>query len=701
MATNELQRASQARLSANGCVVYRGAAAGIRPDPQEQVSVWAEKYRIVPDTGAIPGRWRNETAPELIEIMDACSPEHPCEQVVNMKPSQSGGSAVAENWLGYVMHRTPGPSMYVGPTVKAAKDWYQEKLGPTIAATPVLSPAEGGVVAPQKSRSGEGTTSERIRFKGGFLNLAGANSAATLRQHSIRFMVRDDRSAWTDNADGEGDPKDLSDARLKTYRVFGLSKVLDVSSPKFEGEDIHAEYQRSDMRRYYMACKGCGALTDWDFEDLVHNEAPPYRAHLVCPTCGQQHFDADKPEMKSPANGACWIPTAPDANGEVPPKTIPAGEIDAWRYRDTGRNTVVGFAMTGVMNTFERWDNLLARQEAAGDDPVKIQPFQNSDLGRPYKPKTDVPDWETLSARREGDWQRGTAPAGVLYVTLTVDVQGDGLYWAYKGWGPNKQEWHLDYGFLPGTTDAALEGAWPKLDIIADRGVMFGGVRIAPDMIGVDSGYNAEAVYAWVRRRHNAIALKGVDGWSKLPIFRAETPEIRKSGLSAGKARKYGMRVWMVGTWGIKAALMVYLGREAKEGESGFPTGYQHFPANAEQLYFEHLTSEYVATVDKNGEKRREWKKRGPNHWLDCTVYAWALTHYVGLWAWDESRWEQRALELAELMSEPSADLFQTAPVSAPAVQPVVADEEPASPAKAVTNKTKDDGLDALKRLNR
>jgi phage terminase large subunit GpA-like protein len=686
MPTSELQRASEARIVGNGKVVYRGAAAGLRPDPQERVSVWAETFRVVPEMGAIPGPWRNEVAPELIEIMDVLSPEHPCEQVVNMKPSQSGGSAVAENWIGYIMHRTPGPAMYVGPTVKGSKDWYQEKLGPTIAATPVLSPSKGGVVMSQKSRSGEGTTSERVRFRGGFLNLAGANSAATLRQHSIRFMVRDDRSAWTDNADGEGDPKDLSDARLKTYRVFGLSKVLDVSSPKFEGEDIDADYQRSDMRRYYMACKNCGALTDWDFEDLQHNEAPPYRAHLVCPLCQTKHFDTDKTEMKSPASGACWIPTAPDAQGEVPPKTIAARDRDLWRYRDTGQSAIVGFQMTGVMNTFERWDNLLARQAAAGDDPVKLQPFQNSDLGRAYRPKTDVPEWETLSSRREGDWQRGHAPAGVLYITLTADVQGDGIYWAYLGWGPGKQCWHLDYGFVPGYTDVPGEGAWPGLDVIAERGVLFGSVRIAPDMVAVDSGYNSDPVYAWVKRRHNALAVKGEDGWSKLPIFRSQSPEIARKGKAVGKARKHGLRVWLVGTWGIKGALMVYLGRSAQDGASSLPTGYQHYPANAEQIYFEHLVSEYVATVVKNGEKRREWKERGPNHWLDCNVYGWALTHYVGLWSWDEKRWETRAKELGHLLSVPPTDLFLSTPATAPVVTPVIADSEPLPPALTLNN---------------
>lgn len=699
MSTAELLRRSAARIRSNGRAVYRGAAAGLRPDPQERVSVWAERHRVVPEMGAIPGPWRNDVAPYLVEPMDVLSPDHPCEHAVLIKPAQSGGSAVAENWLGYIMHRAPGPAMYVGPTVKAAKDWYQEKLGPSIAATPALSPAKGGVVAPQKSRSGEGTTAERVRFRGGFLNLAGANSAATLRQHSIRYMVRDDRSAWTDNADGEGDPRDLSDQRLKTYRAYNLSKKLDVSSPKYEGEDIDAEYQRSDMRRYYLACLGCKSVTDFEFEDLAHEGAAPWRAHLICPSCGRQHHEHEKGAMLAPAAGACWIPTAPDPDGEVPPKTIPAAEIAAWRHRDTGR-AVVGFGITGVMNIFERWDNLLTRQAEAGDDPVKLQPFQNADLGRAYKPKTDVPEWESLSARREGDWHRGTAPAGALYVTLTADVQGDGIYWSYLGWGPGKQCWHLDYGFLPGTTDAPLEGAWPKLDTTAERGVLFGGVRIAPDLIAVDSGYNADAVYAWVKRRHNALAVKGQDGWSKLPIFRAQTPEVKKSGRNVGRFRKHGLRVWLVGTWGIKGALMVYLGRSPKEGETGLPTGYQHYPADAEQQYFEMLVSEYVATEEKAGEKRRVWKVRGANHWLDCAVYGWALTHYAGLWNWDEARWQARAGELAELLAQPAADLFDGAALATVAA-PVAADDDPPPPAQAVSSKRRDDGLEALKNLNR
>lgn len=696
----------EARLRANAIVASSSLAAGFRPDPRMLVSEWAERYRIVPDIGSMPGPWRNEVAPYLVEPMDRLSPDDPCEGVVIMKPAQSGGSAVAENWLGFIMHMAPGPAMYIGPTVRAAKDWKVEKLDPTIEATPVLSPSHNGVVAPQRSRSGEGSTADRLKFRGAFLLFAGANSAATLRQHSIRYMVRDDRSGWTDDADGEGDPKVLSDKRLKTYRVFGMSKVLDISTPLFKGADIHRDFENGDRRRWYGACKACGNLTDFDWDMIERNDAPPYRCRVACPSCGEVHTDTDRETMFDPARGACWIPTAPDADGVVPPRTIPLAEAGTWRDRDTGRYAP-SYAITGFMSVFERWETIAREEDEAGDDPELLRPFVTTTLGWPYEPKGEGPDWEVLSARRDPELVRGELPVGALYITLAVDVQGDGLYWERIGWGPGKQSWLIDYGYLSGETDVALEGAWSKLDRIVENGTRFAGRRLADDLIGVDAGYNSEPVYEWVRRRPNALALKGEDGWSKLPIFKAQTPDVKKRGRSAGKAKRFGIKVWLVGTWGIKGALMVYLGREIAQGEAGAPTGYCRFPRDTEEEYFRQLVSEYVRQVEEKGETVRRWEKRGPNHWLDCRVYNFALTHHAGLWAWDEKRWDRRAADLAELTRGAAGDLFDNAPLAVPSAGPTPGDDDGSEPvpagaaAPARPIESRDDGLDALASLNR
>jgi len=674
-----LREYSDARIRKNGRIVQTTAATALRPDPRKRVSEWAAEERVVsPEASVLPGPWSNDVAPELVEIMDRLSPDDPCENVIHVKCAQSGGSEVACNWIGYIAHKTPGPGMYVAPTVSAAKDWRVEKLDPTISVTDALNPLKGGVVSTQKSRSGEGSTANRLRFKGGYILFAGANSAATLRQHSIRFMVRDDRSAWTDNAEGEGDPKSLSDKRLKTYRRFGLAKVLDVSTPVMKGADIDRDYQASDQRRFYMACKNddCGMITDVRWEDIQKNKTPPYRCRWFCPSCKTEHIDADKREMKSLARGACWIPTTPDADGVVPPLTMHRSEAEAWRAPHEARLDH-SYSQTGEITSFETWDEI-ARQEAeAGDDPELQKPFQNAALGRGWEAKGEGPGWEALSARRETDWHRGTAPPGALYFTLAVDVQGDGLYWERAGWGPNKENWLVGCGYLSGPTDAPLEGAWPKLDLIVDRGFrLASGARLGDDLIGVDSGYNIDAVSLWVKRRHNALALKGEDGWSKPAIFGAKNAEVKHSGPQAGRSKKYGVRIWLVGTYGLKAALMIYLARVPKENKSGFPNGYCHWPSDTPEEYFRHLSSEYVKTEQGKNGPERVWEHKGPNHWLDCRVYNMALTHHAALWAWSDKKWADRAAELAQLTAPLAPDLFDHGASTASAVAPVGSDDD-------------------------
>ncbi len=668
----------EARLKRNAAVVDKAAAAGLRPDPRMLVSEHAATFRVVSaDASVLPGPWSNDVAPELVEPMDRLSPEDPCGHVTLKKCAQGGGSEVGCNFLAFIMHKAPGPSMYINSTVKAAKDWKQEKLDPSIAVTDVLNPAKGGVVLPQKSRSGEGSTSDRLRFKGGFVLFAGANSAATLRQHSIRYMIRDDRSAWTKDAEGKGDPKNLSDARLKTYRRFGLSKCLDISSPVAKGEDIDLDYEVSDKRRFYVACKSdaCGTIHDLVWEDIKREKAAPFCCRWYCPACKTEHTDADKPVMKSLARGATWIPTVADADGVIPPKSMRREEAAKWRALHELRFDH-SYAQTGEITSFETWDELARQDEAAGDDPEKRKVFENEGLGRPYEAKGEGPAWEAMAARRE-TWLRGTAPAHALYFTLAVDVQGDGIYWERTGWAANKENWLIGCGYLSGSTDVALEGAWPKLDVIVDQGFrLHSGAKLGDDLIIVDSGYNVDAVCTWVKRRHNAIAVKGEDGWSHPAIFGAKAAEVKRSGPYAGKARRYGVKVWLVGTYGLKGALMVYLGRVPKEGKAGFPTGYCHWPADTPDEYFRHLSAEYVKTEQTSDGPARVWVRKGPNHWLDCRVYNMAGTHYVGLWAWSEKKWAERAAELAGLVRPDAPDLFDRLASTAAAVTPVELDEE-------------------------
>ena len=108
--------------------------AALKPEPNLTVSEWADEYRILPDTSAEPGPWRTERAPYTKDIMDALSPSHPAEFVVLMKGSQTAGTEVGLNWIGYTIHHAPGLMMLVNPSLDMVKRNTSTRIDPLIAA---------------------------------------------------------------------------------------------------------------------------------------------------------------------------------------------------------------------------------------------------------------------------------------------------------------------------------------------------------------------------------------------------------------------------------------------------------------------------------------------------------------------------------------------------------------------------------------
>jgi phage terminase large subunit GpA-like protein len=57
---------------------------------------------------------------------------------------------------------------------------------------------------------GDGSTKKKIKFarSNGYVLLAGANSAAGLRQRTVRYAIEDDLDQWPDDLDGQGSPEE-------------------------------------------------------------------------------------------------------------------------------------------------------------------------------------------------------------------------------------------------------------------------------------------------------------------------------------------------------------------------------------------------------------------------------------------------------------------------------------------------------------
>lgn len=186
---------------------------GVEPDSYQTVSEWADEYRVLSSKSASePGRWRTPRTPYLKEIMDCLSSQSPIQKVVFMKGAQIGGTECGNNWIGYIMHKAPGPIMAVSPTVEMAKRNSRQRIDPLIEDCPPLK----GLVSSPRSRD-KGNTMLSKDFQGGVLVMTGANSAVGLRSMPARYLFMDEIDGYPQDIDGEGDPILLAERRTATF----------------------------------------------------------------------------------------------------------------------------------------------------------------------------------------------------------------------------------------------------------------------------------------------------------------------------------------------------------------------------------------------------------------------------------------------------------------------------------------------------
>lgn len=689
-------------LDANAVRINEAFASSLRPPPRITVSEWAAKYRRFGDDSPHPGDYIASRAPYLKEPHDRCSPHDPAAEIPIIKCGQSGGSVAGENFIGYVADVAPGPMMYVGPTISAAKDWLAEKFWPMVEASPRLNPARGGAIMPKRQRDGAGTTALRVRFrKGGWMLIAGANSAATLRQHSIRYVVEDDLDQFPDDLDNQGSPEIMVTTRLTVFTRQGLAKRLKISTPTNKGASkIGRAYAASDKGRYYLKCRGCGSRFDPVFSDLKWPDARPDLVELVAPCCERRHAHWEKALM-STEDG--WCPTFEfvDEDGEVyaPPRVMSEEEFQTWRARD--RHALnPGFHITGIISAFISWATLCTLFVAAQGDVNKLRGWTNLQLGEEFVLKGDAPPAEDLEVLREQDWGRGQVPWGPVVFTLGCDVQGDGIYFEAVGWAAGLENWGLDHGFLPGPTDIAGEGAWARLEEYAKRTfVLPGGKAYGFDQICVDAGYATDEAKAFCRRSPKRMPVFGRDGWFQPILGRGQAIHYTP-GAKPGKRRrkKAGEEAHLVGTYGAKFSWFGFLATSiatAKAQARGQKTerikGRIHFGRDATLDYFDMLTSESCVTEVKHGVPRRVWRVETgrQNHWLDCRIYnrvaAEALTldnrsdaDWMALMASRYAAPDANQGDLIALANRPRPDVAPDAPT-----EPAVSVDDPSPPATA------------------
>lgn len=618
------------------------ALADVFSPPKPLVpSVWAAENLVVPDGPRAGSRWDKALTPYIGPIIDEFGPDSAHNIGAVRKSAQTGVSIGGLALAGAYIDYAPCRIGYALPTIDALQEFNREKLTPAIEQTPILAKK----IRPQVSRTSAGSTTTSKKFAGGSLVLINANSAADLRSKTLKVGIADEVDEWADDLDGQGDPLDLYQARFTAHHASGDYRFLALSTPTLEGSSkIDRLYRAGDQRLWYVTCPGCGEEITFEFKHLVSNPTPPYEAHYVPPCCGVPIEHHQKATLVREGH---FKSTNPDG-------LYPSWHIDA---------------LTSLLTT---WDKLAEAYWTAKGDERKEKAFWNLWLGLPYEVRGDAPDYVRLLERREDYREKQIPPLGLLLVA-GVDVQHKGIWVEVVAYAPDRQSWTVWREFLDGDTTDPERGAWTKLTALYDEKFVdaFGGSR-SIDALGVDAGDGGRAhqVYAWVRGRPRAYAVKGVSGWTA-PAIGTPTPvDINYRG----KKIKKGAKLWPVGTWSLKAVWYADLRKEGrKAGQEIDPPGYCHFGEWLDEFYFRQITAEYLATETFRGRSRRVWKQSFEhNHLLDCRIYAMAMAEYLGLTRLTPEQWSEiaRRRGVPEELSQPDMLAPESVRLAAESRQP-------------------------------
>jgi len=617
------------------------------PPPVLTVTQWAERHRILSGKdSAEPGPYRVDRTPYAQEPMDCLSAHSPVEEVILQWGAQTSKTTIGSNWIGYLADVNPGPIMIVQPTIDMAKRYSRQRLVPMIEESPVLRRK----VRENRSRD-EANTTLLKEFAGGFLAIAGANSAAGLRSMPVRDLFTDEEDGYPVDVDGEGDPVQLAKARQTT---FSRRKHLRTSTPTTKDfSRIEAAYLGSDQCSYHVACPHCQGLQalEWGaqaehgikWDKTPEGRAIPETVRYVCRHCGGEIREHHKPAMLRHASMgglAQWVPARPGAQG--------------------GR--VRGFKLSSLYSPLGwlSWQTLVEEWQRALDasrsgDRSLLRVFVNTRLADTYEEDGDKADEHALR-RRAADIPLGVVTWGHFIATMGVDVQGDRLEaytWAW-GRGLERQlvERRVFYGD-PALPESETGSPWAALTEHRRTPLLHASGRAVPLLAcGIDTGgHHTQAVYAYVRAHQHAgvLAFKGSSQAGRGIIGKPSEQDINWRG----QKMRRGVKLWPIGTDTAKSEIYGRL-RLAEPGP-----GYVHLSKHLAPEVFEQLTAERLVTRYLKGHAKLEWVKPAGrrNEALDCAVYALAAAHYLHVDRWREGDWArwQNRVETADLFTATTA----------------------------------------------
>ena len=561
--------------------------SGWEADPEMTVSEWADERRILAGEGSVePGKFRTSRTPYLKEIMDSLSPSSPVREVKVMKGTQLGFSEAGNNLIGFIIDIAPGPTAMYMPTEDKAKEHAEFKLNPSINATPVLREKVVNV----KGKDAKNTILMK-KFKGGFLLLSTAASAAALSSLSIKYLILDEIDRFKRDVGGEGNPVSLAQKRTDAFK--SVCKIYKLSTPTEEGlSNIEHELINSDRRRYYVPCPYCEWMQHLTFKGISFEKNNKHEltsdVYYRCEHCNKLIEEYYKTSMMD-------------------------YEVAEWRPQNPGHEHR-GYTLPSFYSPvgWLSWSDIVKEwlEAQRTRDKTQLKTVINTRFAELWTEGEKTVNENTLTGRREKYGPE--IPANAVILTAGVDIQVDRIEVEIDAWGVGEESWGLEHKILSG--DPVRQQVWKDLDEYLMR---LWKHELGPSFpvsgVAIDTGYLTQQCYTFVKPRQlrrvfgypqKVFAIKGHGDPLKPFLNRATRNNLAKVNLF---------------TLGVNTAKDTLHGR-FNIHEPG--PGYVHHNFTFDEEYFKQVTSE----VRKRRKGARVWEAKpgARTEGLDLKVYSLA-----------------------------------------------------------------------------
>lgn len=571
---------------------------------QLTVSQWADQSRVLGSDNAEPGPWHTDRTPYLRGIMDAFN-DPLVEDITIMASTQCGKTESMMNMIGYAVDQDPAPTLLVMPRDDDAKSISSKRVIPMIFNSPALRD--------HLTWNNDDLTKMEISLDRMTIYFAGANSPAGLSQRPIRYLFLDEVDKYPAFSGKEADPIELASERTRT---FWNRKRVRCSTPTTEEGYIFREYERSDMRKYYVPCPHCGKyqVLSWQQVKFPEEKRDPdeikaYRlAWYECAHCKGRITDSMKHKMLLVGR---WIP---EGVGEGF-MTDEDGNI----VGDFPMKSHVGFWINALYSPWLTFSDIAAKWLTSYDKPELLMNFVNSWLAEPWRENLGKTKPAEVLARVQA-YQAGTVPEDVIVLTGGIDVQKDHFYAVIRGWGYAQESWLIMAARLESWEDVVrvmFNTAYPSVN-----------PNIDPLMVRltcIDTGYRTSEAYEICRAWPDiARPTKGRDQLGGVP-FRVS----HLDKMPNGQAIPGGINLYTLDTMYFKDKVA----RLFKNTADGIMGGW-HIYENPSEDYVKQICSEHKVLVrDKRTKRmREEWRPvsmHAANHYWDCEIGAAAAAEML------------------------------------------------------------------------